>query len=162
MNLSSFWQPRVSWLFSLFFLVGFYMGSSAIAHIVKIILTAQFLSDAIEITINYDVLEGNRPKECDLRGEKKKVPHLVFYSHGVHFRTPDFCNFFALSEDASQKQTFREETDGSFAMAKTLVPQALNKISVTTVRRYFQHCYRYMDAYKHGLNIRQAEYAVKK
>ncbi|KAE9385106.1 hypothetical protein BT96DRAFT_1092754, partial [Gymnopus androsaceus JB14] len=61
------------------------------------------------------------------------------------------------------KRTFREETDGLFAMAKKLVPKSLDSITITNIRRYFQHCYRYMDAYgKHGLNIRQAEYAVKK
>ncbi|KAK0494460.1 hypothetical protein EDD18DRAFT_1174403, partial [Armillaria luteobubalina] len=32
------------------------------------------------------------------------------------------------------------------------------------IRKYFQHCYRYMDAYgpRLNLNVRQAEYAVKK
>lgn len=42
---------------------------------------------------------------------------------------------------------FREETDDSFGMAKQLVPKALNAITITNIRHYFQHCYRYMDAY---------------
>ncbi|KIK52546.1 hypothetical protein GYMLUDRAFT_180001 [Collybiopsis luxurians FD-317 M1] len=60
------------------------------------------------------------------------------------------------------KRYFRERTDGSFAKGKQLVPNGLDAITTATVRRYFQHCYRYMDAYKHGLNVKQAEYAVKK
>ncbi|KAF9455167.1 hypothetical protein BDZ94DRAFT_1278708, partial [Collybia nuda] len=31
-----------------------------------------------------------------------------------------------------------------------------------TIRHYFRHCWRYMDAYRRGLNVKQAAYAVKK
>ncbi|KAJ7023683.1 hypothetical protein C8F04DRAFT_1117462 [Mycena alexandri] len=42
-------------------------------------------------------------------------------------------------------------------------PRDLSFGTVTTdnIRRYFRHCYRYMDAYRMGLNLRQAAYAVK-
>ncbi|KAJ6547843.1 hypothetical protein B0H10DRAFT_2447483 [Mycena sp. CBHHK59/15] len=56
------------------------------------------------------------------------------------------------------KRRFRELTDGT---AKTLVPESLDLISNDNIRRYFGHCYRYMDAYRVGLNLRQAAYAVK-
>ncbi|KAJ7141467.1 hypothetical protein C8R44DRAFT_867087 [Mycena epipterygia] len=60
------------------------------------------------------------------------------------------------------KRRFRELTDGTFPCAKTLVPESLDLISIDNIRRYFRHCYRYMDAYRVGLNLRQAAYAVKK
>ncbi|KAJ7612968.1 hypothetical protein B0H17DRAFT_903782, partial [Mycena rosella] len=43
-----------------------------------------------------------------------------------------------------------------------LVPEALDQVKVANIRRYFHRCYRYMDAYKSGLNIQQAAYTVKK
>jgi len=36
------------------------------------------------------------------------------------------------------------------------------KISVDNIRRYFNHCWRYMDAYRKGLSLERANYAVKK
>ncbi|KAJ7230092.1 hypothetical protein GGX14DRAFT_344067 [Mycena pura] len=56
---------------------------------------------------------------------------------------------------------FRERTDGSFPRAKVLVPECLDVISTDTIRRYFRQCWRYMDAYRQGLNLRQAAFAVK-
>jgi hypothetical protein len=46
------------------------------------------------------------------------------------------------------KTGFRELTDGTFPKAKQLVPECLDHVSVSNVRKYFCHCYRYMDAYK--------------
>ena len=43
---------------------------------------------------------------------------------------------------------FREMTDGTFAQAKTLVPECLDHVSITNIQRYFRHCYQYMDAYR--------------
>lgn len=43
---------------------------------------------------------------------------------------------------------FRELTNGTFARAKTLVPECLDHVTTFNVRRYFRHCWRYMDAYK--------------
>ncbi|KAJ7651933.1 hypothetical protein B0H17DRAFT_1101754 [Mycena rosella] len=60
------------------------------------------------------------------------------------------------------KRYFRERADGTFPKAQKLVVEALDHVSNLNVRRYFRHCFRYMDAYQFGLNIRQAAYAVKK
>lgn len=43
---------------------------------------------------------------------------------------------------------FREYADGTFPTAKKLVPECLDAVSTVNIRRYFQHCWRYMDAYK--------------
>ncbi|KAJ7232731.1 hypothetical protein C8J57DRAFT_1250450 [Mycena rebaudengoi] len=58
-------------------------------------------------------------------------------------------------------QRFRELTDRTFPCAKKLIPESLDLISTENVRRYFRHCWRYMDAYSLGLNLRQSAYAVK-
>ncbi|KAJ7678826.1 hypothetical protein B0H17DRAFT_1206595 [Mycena rosella] len=60
------------------------------------------------------------------------------------------------------KRYFRERADGTFPKAQKLVPEALDQVKVANIRRYFHRCYRYMDAYKSGLNIQQAAYTVKK
>ncbi|KAJ7586334.1 hypothetical protein C8J56DRAFT_891253 [Mycena floridula] len=59
-------------------------------------------------------------------------------------------------------QHFRERTDGTFPTAKTLVPECLDSVTTAHIRKFFRHCWRYMDAYKKGLNLKQAAYAVKK
>ncbi|KAJ3978610.1 hypothetical protein F5890DRAFT_1384497, partial [Lentinula detonsa] len=56
----------------------------------------------------------------------------------------------------------RELADGTFPRAKILVPECLDKISALNIQRYFRYCERYLDAYRRGLNLRQAAYAVKK
>jgi hypothetical protein len=53
-------------------------------------------------------------------------------------------------------------TDGRFKTAKTIVPQCLDSCSVTTIRRFFQKSWRYIDAYKKGLDAQQAAFANKK
>ncbi|KAJ7472095.1 hypothetical protein FB451DRAFT_1471312 [Mycena latifolia] len=58
--------------------------------------------------------------------------------------------------------SFRERADGTFPTAQKLVPECIEAVSLDTIRRFFRHCYRYMDAYRHGLNPQQAARAVKK
>jgi hypothetical protein len=43
-----------------------------------------------------------------------------------------------------------------------VVPIALNQVSLLEIRAFARKSYRYMDAYRNGLNVKQAEYAVKK
>jgi hypothetical protein len=46
--------------------------------------------------------------------------------------------------------------------AKVLVPQCLDACELITIRRFFQKTWRYVDAYKKGLNALQAAVATKK
>jgi hypothetical protein len=48
---------------------------------------------------------------------------------------------------------FREYADGTFAKAQVLVPECLDNVSTDNIRRYFRHCWRYMDAYKLSLIV---------
>lgn len=70
---------------------------------------------------------------------------------------------------------FRPAADGTFSMAKRLVPEILDDCPVQTIRASFRKSWRYMDAYRYinhtfnsqfinrkGLNAKQTEFAVKK
>ncbi|KZT03152.1 uncharacterized protein LAESUDRAFT_738373 [Laetiporus sulphureus 93-53] len=57
---------------------------------------------------------------------------------------------------------FRAAADETFPTAKRLVPQILDACSVKTIRAFFRKAWHYMDAYRKGLNAKQAEFAVKK
>ncbi|KAE9389954.1 hypothetical protein BT96DRAFT_834161 [Gymnopus androsaceus JB14] len=102
--------------------------------------------------------------QTDFKEEKPLLQIIIEEAGHKCFFLPKFhCELNPIELVwGNMKRNFREETDGSFAKGKELVPKGLDRISVTTIHRYFLHCYRYMDAYKHGLNVRQAEYAVKK
>ncbi|KDN36668.1 hypothetical protein RSAG8_10666, partial [Rhizoctonia solani AG-8 WAC10335] len=60
------------------------------------------------------------------------------------------------------KKKFRSQCDGSFRLAKELVPKCLDSCPIITIRRFFQKSWRYMDAYRQGLTGVMAEHAVKK
>jgi len=45
---------------------------------------------------------------------------------------------------------------------QNVVPEALESVSLRQIQDYAQKSFWYMDAYRKGLNIKQAEYAVKK
>ncbi|KAI0250190.1 hypothetical protein BJV78DRAFT_1155347 [Lactifluus subvellereus] len=56
----------------------------------------------------------------------------------------------------------RALADGTFPTAKRLVPELLDACPTKVIRAFYHKMWRYMDAYRRGLNARQAEYAVKK
>ena len=43
-----------------------------------------------------------------------------------------------------------------------VIPEVLNSIPITTIRKFARKSWRYMDAYDKGLEGRMAEWAVKK
>ncbi|KAH7925369.1 hypothetical protein BV22DRAFT_1011364 [Leucogyrophana mollusca] len=57
---------------------------------------------------------------------------------------------------------YRNASDGKFTTAKVLVPQCLDMCDTLTIRRFFRKSWRYMDAYRKGLDSRQVAFAVKK
>jgi hypothetical protein len=52
--------------------------------------------------------------------------------------------------------------NGRFATMRVLVPQCHDSCSVTTIRRFFQKAWRYIDAYRKGLDVQQAAFANRK
>jgi len=57
---------------------------------------------------------------------------------------------------------YRNLADGRFPTARNLVPQCLDACELKTIRKFFQKSWRYLDAYRKGLNARQAALANKK
>jgi hypothetical protein len=57
---------------------------------------------------------------------------------------------------------YRNLADGRFVTAKALIPQCLDSCEPITIRRFFQKSWRYIDAYRKGLNAQQAALANKK
>ncbi|KIJ35649.1 hypothetical protein M422DRAFT_262048 [Sphaerobolus stellatus SS14] len=53
-------------------------------------------------------------------------------------------------------------SDGTFSKAKELVPEVLDSCPVKTIRAFYRKVWCYMNAYRKGLNTKQAEFAVKK
>lgn len=49
----------------------------------------------------------------------------------------------------------------NFTKLKDLVPEAFESIDVLTIRRWEHRMWRWIDAYKDGLNVTQANFAVK-
>ncbi|KIK94348.1 hypothetical protein PAXRUDRAFT_143045 [Paxillus rubicundulus Ve08.2h10] len=60
------------------------------------------------------------------------------------------------------KARFHINSDSTFPIAKCLVPEILDACPVNMICAFFRKSWRYMDAYRKGLNARQAEFAVKK
>ena len=60
------------------------------------------------------------------------------------------------------KRYARMHCNYSWKGLRHVVPEALDSVSVKQIRRYARRSFRYMDAYRKGLNAKQAEYAVRK
>ena len=50
----------------------------------------------------------------------------------------------------------------NFKELQNIVPLALDSVSLPLMRRFWRKSMRYIDAYRRGLSVEQAEYAVKK
>ncbi|TFK67503.1 hypothetical protein BDN72DRAFT_913924 [Pluteus cervinus] len=117
--------------------------------------------------------DPNRSADCcmqrvlslqeDFLQEKPLLQVLIERAgHKCLFLPKFHCEFNPIELVWAQvKRYFRERADGTFPTAQRLAREALDNVSTDNVRRCFRHCWRYMEAYRLDLNIRQAAYAVK-
>ncbi|EJD53834.1 hypothetical protein AURDEDRAFT_21050, partial [Auricularia subglabra TFB-10046 SS5] len=103
-------------------------------------------------------------QQKDFREEKPKIQkYIEARGHFCAFLPKFHCELNPIELMwANGKQKFRDEADGTFETAKKLVPRCLDAIPPTRIRHFFRKVYRYMDAYRKGLDAKQTAYAVKK
>ena len=63
----------------------------------------------------------------------------------------------------ASKKYSRKNCDYTWTGLQRIVPIALNQVPLSSqIRAFARKSYRYMDAYRKGLDAKQAEYAVKR
>ncbi|UZO04837.1 uncharacterized protein OCT59_025201 [Rhizophagus irregularis] len=63
---------------------------------------------------------------------------------------------------SATKRYSRNNCNYTWNGLQQVVPVALDHVSLLEIRAFARKSFRYMDAYRKGLNVKQAEYAVKK
>ncbi|KIJ28802.1 hypothetical protein M422DRAFT_269851 [Sphaerobolus stellatus SS14] len=104
--------------------------------------------------------------ECqkDFQDEKPLLQEIIEQAgHKCYFLPKFHCELNPIEMYWGwTKIRVRVASDGTFPKAKELVPEILDSCPVKTIRAFFRKSWRYMDAYRRGLNAKQAEFAVKK
>ncbi|KZP15171.1 hypothetical protein FIBSPDRAFT_921259, partial [Athelia psychrophila] len=112
-------------------------------------------------TISDEVLEAAQSE--DFVNEKPRIQHyLESRGHKCLFLPKFHCELNPIEMLWGYvKYRFRNATDGKFPTARELIPQCLDLCNVHTIRIFFRKSWRYIDAYRKGLDARQAAFAVK-
>ena len=73
-----------------------------------------------------------------------------------------WVSFTCMILNLPQLSGYCNQSDGWFVTAKALIPQCLDACRLIMIRKFFQKTWRYIDAYKKGLDACQAAVAAKK
>jgi len=118
-------------------------------------------SDSIEIDCCMRHILENQD---DFKNQKCRLQKVIeAHGHKVIFYPKFHCelNYIEMYWGAAKRYT-RQHCNYTWGGLKQIVPKALDSISIKQIRAYARKSYRYMDAYRKGLNAKQTEYAVKK
>ncbi|KAG2335897.1 hypothetical protein BDR05DRAFT_897530 [Suillus weaverae] len=100
----------------------------------------------------------------DFATEKPMIQHYI-ESHGhVCMFLPKFhCKLNPIKLLwGYAKYRYRKASDGKFTTVKVLVPQCLDMCETLTIHWFFCKMWRYMDAYRKGLDSHQTAFVVRK
>ncbi|KAF8578546.1 hypothetical protein K439DRAFT_1648756 [Ramaria rubella] len=103
-------------------------------------------------------------EQADFKAEKPLLQITIEAAgHQCYFLPKFHCKLNPIEMYWGWTKTrLRVASDSTFPTAKRLVPEILDSCPVKTIRAFFRKTWRYTDAYRKGLNAKQAEYAVKK
>lgn len=102
--------------------------------------------------------------QADFQNQKPMLQEIV-ESRGHHcIFLPKFhpeLNFIEMYWGATKRYA-REHCDYTWKGLQRCVPEALESVPLSAIRRFARKSWRYMDAYRKGLTGKQAEFTVKK
>ena len=100
----------------------------------------------------------------DFKAQKSLIVEVIeAEGHKCIFYPKFHCelNYIEYFWDAA-KRYCRVYCNYTWEGLKKTVPEALESVDIYTIRRFAQRAQRYMSAYRYGLTLSAAEYAVKK
>jgi hypothetical protein len=105
----------------------------------------------LELQPDFQAQKGIIQEEIERQG------HMVIFYPKFHYE----LNFIEMYWGAAKRFT-RENCDYTWKGLLDIVPLAFDSIPISSIRKYARRSFRYMDAYRKGLNMNAGEYAVKK
>jgi hypothetical protein len=96
-------------------------------------------------------------QKSKLQVEIEKCGHKCIFYPKYHCE----LNYIEMYWSAAKQYT-REHCNYTWAGLQKTVPEALDSVSLITIRRFAQKSWRYMDIYRKGITGKLAEFAAKK
>jgi hypothetical protein len=131
----------------------------------KRILEERGIYDANMLKADMIALLDSQP---DFAGQKSWLEEICINAGHLSIFFPKFhCEFNWIERYWGEaKKYVRSHCDYTFQGLKEKVPEALDRVSLSHMRKYARKCFRYMDAYRNRegthLSLKQIEWAMKK
>jgi hypothetical protein len=117
--------------------------------------------EAPDVVVERVQYQANEP---DFRDEKTMVQKAVENRGHLFIKSPRFhCELQYIEPFwGNTKRYMRANCSYNINALRRMIPEALRITTVQTIKRYYNRCLRFMDAYRHGLNVQLAHYVTKK